>query len=116
MLRHLEPEAAMTGLTALLLPIVVSAVIVFIVSSIVHMVMPWHKNDYPKLANEDQVMGAMRPLGLKPGDYFFPRPASRQDMQSPAFLEKVKQGPVVLMTVMTGSMAMGKSLGLWFVN
>jgi len=106
----------MTGLTALLLPIVVSAVVVFIVSSIIHMASPWHKNDYPRLPNEDQVMTSMRPLGLKPGDYFFPRPASRQDLQSPAYLEKVKQGPVVLMTVMTGSMSMGKNLALWFVN
>ncbi len=38
----------MTALTALWLPILVSAVAVFAVSSIIHMTPLWHKNDYPR--------------------------------------------------------------------
>ncbi len=37
---------------------------------------------------------------LTPGDYMMPRPSSMAEMQSPAFLEKVKQGPKVVMTVL----------------
>ena len=104
----------MTGLPALWLPIVVSAVLVFVASSIIHMASPWHKSDYPKLATELQVMDALRPLAIPPGDYFVPRPASRDEMKSPAFKERVKQGPVVLFTVMPGEFSMGRNLALWF--
>ena len=106
----------MVGLSALWLPVLLSAVIVFIVSSLIHMVSPWHKGDYPKLANEDQVMAALRPLAIPPGDYLVPRPSTRQEMTSPAFLERMKQGPVVLFTVMpSGPMTMGRNLSLWFL-
>ncbi|HYM35348.1 MAG TPA: hypothetical protein VET48_08135, partial [Steroidobacteraceae bacterium] len=73
----------MTSLFALWLPILLSAVIVFVVSSIIHMVLPWHKSDYPKLSNEDKVLDALRPLSVPPGDYMMPRPATRQEMSSP---------------------------------
>jgi hypothetical protein len=105
----------MTGLSALWLPILLSAVLVFVASSLIHMASPWHKSDFPKMANEDQVMDALRPLAIPPGDYFFPRPGQREDMRSAAFAEKVKTGPVVLMTVMSGGMAMGRNLVMWFM-
>jgi hypothetical protein len=93
-----------------------SSVIVFVVSSLIHMVLPWHKNDYPKMPNEDKVMDALRPLAIPPGDYMVPRPASRQDLRSKEFLEKVNKGPVMVLTVMpNGPMAMGRSLVLWFL-
>ncbi len=98
------------------LPIVVSAAIVFLVSSVIHMASPWHKSDYPKMANEDAVRDALRPLAIAPGDYMIPRPANRQEMGSPEFLDKMTKGPVAILTVMpNGPMSMGKSLGLWFV-
>ena len=106
----------MTGLLALWLPIVGSAVLVFVVSSVIHMMSPWHKSDYPKLANEDRVMDALRPLAIPPGDYMMPRPSSREEMRTPQFAEKFKRGPVVMLTVWSGgSMGMGKQLGQWFV-
>lgn len=106
----------MTPLASLWLPLVLSAVLVFIASSIIHMLSPWHKGDYPRMPNEAQVMDAMRPLALPPGDYFFPRPASTQEMKSPEFAERVRRGPVVMMTVMPNEvMGMGRNLGMWFV-
>ena len=105
----------MTGLSALWLPILVSAVFAFVASMILHMT-AWHHSDYPRLPNEDKVMDALRPLAIPPGDYFIPRPASRADMRSPAFDEKMKKGPVVVFTVMpNGPMSMGRMLGMWFV-
>ncbi len=42
----------MAFLTELWLPILLSAVFVFIVSSIIHMALPIHKGDYGKLTNQ----------------------------------------------------------------
>jgi len=105
----------MTGLSVLWLPILLSAVIVFVASSLIHMATPWHKSDYPKVPNEDRVMDALRPLAIPPGDYMIPRPSSREEMRAPEFAEKVKRGPVMVLTVMPpGPMTMSKSLVLWF--
>ena len=106
----------MTELNALWLPILLSAVIVFVVSSIIHTVLPWHKSDYARVPNEDKVMDALRPLAIPPGDYMLPRPSSSQEMRSPDFAEKVKKGPVMVLTVMPNRMMpMGKNLALWFL-
>jgi hypothetical protein len=106
----------MTGLHVLWLPILLSSVIVFVVSSVIHMVLPWHKSDYPKMPNEDKAMEALRPLAIPPGDYMVPRPASRQELRSPDFLEKVNKGPVMVLTVMpNGAWPMGRNLVLWFL-
>jgi len=106
----------MTPLTALWLPVLASAVIVFVASSILHMVLPWHRSDYRKLPNEDKFMDTLRPLAIPPGDYLAPRPGSREEMRSSGFAEKFKKGPVVVMTVLpSGSMSMGRNLALWFL-
>jgi len=106
----------MTGLGALWLPILLSSVAVFVVSSMIHMMSPWHKSDYPKLANEDRAMDALRALNIPPGDYFVPRPSNREEMRSPQFAEKMKKGPVVVMTVFpSGPQPMGKRLAGWFL-
>lgn len=106
----------MTGLSALWLPILLSAVFVFVASSLIHMASPWHKSDYPKMPNEDRVMDALRPLAIPPGDYLVPRPSGRDEMRSPAFAEKMKKGPVIVMTVFpSGPMSMARNLVLWFL-
>jgi hypothetical protein len=106
----------MTGLSALWLPILLSAVFVFVASSIIHMLSPWHKSDYPKVPDEDKVMEALRAFSIPPGDYMMPRPSSRQDMSSPEFTEKRKKGPVMIFTVMPNdSMSMGRNFSLWFL-
>lgn len=106
----------MTGLHALWLPIVVSSVIVFIVSSLIHTVLPWHKGDYPKLPDEEKFRAAVRPLAIPPGDYMVPRCNSMQEMKTPEFNEKMVQGPVVIMTVLPSArMTMTGSLVGWFI-
>lgn len=106
----------MTELFSLWLPILLSSVIVFIVSSIIHMASPWHKSDYPKMSNEDKVMDALRPLVIPPGDYLVPRPSTREEMRSPEFSEKMKRGPVMMLTVWpSGPIQMGKNLVMWFL-
>lgn len=103
-------------LGSLWLPIVLSAVFVFVASSLVHMILPWHKSDYPRLADEERARTAIGALALPPGDYIIPRPADRAGMNSPEFRKKLETGPVLVMTVRpNGAPGMGRSLGLWFV-
>ena len=54
----------MVSLASLSLPILLSAVIVFFASSIIHMVLPYHRSDYKKLPDEDNVRAALRSAGL----------------------------------------------------
>lgn len=106
----------MTGLTALWLPIVVSAVFVYLASSIIHMVLPWHKGDYPRMPGEEKFRAAVGPMNIPPGDYIVPRCDSMAEMKSPEFLAKMKEGPVMVMTVMpNGQPSMARNLSQWFV-
>ena len=105
----------MVPLSALWLPIVLSAVVVFVVSSLIHMASPWHKNDYPRVPDEDRLRAAVGPLAIPQGEYMVPRPKSHAEMRSPEFLERRKQGPNLILTVLPNpSWPMGKHLGLWF--
>lgn len=106
----------MTELSRLWLPILLSAVVVFVASSIIHMASPWHKNDYPKLPDEDRVRDALRPFAIPAGDYMAPRAASMEEMKSPAFTAKRVAGPNIIMTVLpSGDWGMGRALTNWFV-
>lgn len=105
----------MVSLAALWLPILLSAVIVFIASSILHMVLPYHKNDYSKLPDEEKVVAALRGMTLPRGLYIFPY-CTHQEMKKPEMVEKYKKGPVGHMTIFpSGQINMGKYLGQWFV-
>jgi hypothetical protein len=105
-----------TGPLQLWLPILLSAGIVFLASSIIHMGPFWHRSDYPKVPREEEVLTALRPLAIPAGDYFLPRASGMKAYKTPEFREKLKQGPVVVMTVMpNGLISMGRSLAQWFV-
>ena len=106
----------MPVLAELWLPILLSAVMVFIVSSIMHMLLPIHRGDYGKLSGEAEILQAMRAEGVAPGTYMFPCPQSMKDMASSEMTEKYKQGPVGYMTVLpNGVPGMGRSLIQWFL-
>ena len=106
----------MEFITELWLAIVLSAVFVFIVSSIMHMVLPFHRSDYSKVDGEDAILETMRSNSVQPGSYMFPHARSMKDMQSPEMVEKFKTGPVGWMTVLAPhQFNMGRSLALWFV-
>ncbi len=105
----------MVSVLSLLIPIAVSAVFVFIASSVIHMVSAWHANDLQKCPDEDAVMNALRPLNLQVGNYLLPKPETRQAMQSPEFQAKFKAGPVAFITIRPSDFSMGSTLVLWFI-
>jgi hypothetical protein len=106
----------MVGLDMLWLPILVSSAVVFVVSSAMHMMLPWHKKDYRRVPREDEVLDALRAFSIPPGDYMAPQAANMQEMRSPEFAEKLKKGPAIVFTLMkNASPSMAKSLVLWFL-
>lgn len=106
----------MVPVLSLLIPILVSAVFVFIASSVIHMATPFHKNDIRKFPNEDAVRNALKPFALQPGDYGVPKADSMKDMGSPEFQQKFREGPVAWITVRpAGEMSMTSSLVQWFI-
>src|SRR2546430_9911161 len=106
----------MTSLSALWLPILLSAVLVFVASFVIHMVLPWQKGDYRQVPEEKRLMDAVRPLNVPPGDYMVPRPSDMKQMGTPEFAEKLKAGPVMVLTVMpNGGFSMTTNLVNWFI-
>ncbi len=103
-------------LTSLWLPILLSAVFVFVASSVIHMASGLHKHDHVKLPQEDAVLEALRKAGVQPGSYRFPYAESMKECGTPEMLAKWQRGPVGMATILpNGSMAIGKSLAQWFV-
>jgi len=107
----------MVPLSSLLLPIVLSAVAYFIVSSIVHMVLRYHQSDFAGLSNEDEVVNAVRSGNPAPREYMFPHSgAGMAALKDPAFVAKLERGPIGTMILSPGRKpTMGKQLALWFV-
>jgi hypothetical protein len=106
----------MVPIPSLWLPILVSSVFVFMVSSLIHMVLGYHANDFKRPPNEGTFGDAIRKLNLPPGDYGYPFPGNRKEMNTPEYKEKVKQGPCLIMTTWSGADAsMGTPLLLWFL-
>lgn len=105
----------MSSIIPLWLPILAASVGVLIASTLLHMVVKWHWNDYKPLANETAVNDALR--GTPPGEYRTPWAASMEEMRKPEFMEKVSRGPVAVIGVFAPRLDFGfkKALALWFV-
>jgi hypothetical protein len=81
----------MVPLASLWLPVLLSSVIVFFASFILHMALPWHKHDYARLPDEEKV-------------------------RAPEFAARVAEGPNIVMTVLpNGPWSMARNLGMWFI-
>ena len=101
---------------ALWLPILLSAVIVFIISAIMHSVLTYHNSDFYKIDSEDKIMDDLRKYKIPPGDYMIPYTPDMKERRSEEFKAKLQKGPVLLATVYpSGQMTMGSSLILWFI-
>jgi hypothetical protein len=106
----------MVSILSLWLPILLSAVAVFIASSIIHMVLGYHASDFQKVPDEEAARAAFKALSIPPGDYVVPRAGSSAEMKDPVFVEKMKTGPNVVMTVLPPwSGSMSAQLGQWFL-
>jgi hypothetical protein len=99
----------------LVLPAALAAILVFIASSVIHMVLQMHKADYRKLSNEDEVRGALRAGAPQPGQYVVPHCADPKQMSSPEFIAKLEEGANAVVFVRpNGTVKLGPFLGKWF--
>ena len=106
----------MITIAQLWMPILVTAVLIFIASSLIHMVFKWHNSDYRMLGNEDEVRAAIRAASAAPGQYVIPHCADMKDMAGETMQQKYREGPVALLTLKAnGAPDMGKALGAWFL-
>ena len=100
---------------SLWLPVVVSAVAVWLLSAVLHMALKYHRADYRPLPDEEAVGAALRKDAPPPGLYMIPHCVDSA-MKDPAVQEKFKRGPVALIAVMrSGPPTMGKALGQWLL-
>jgi hypothetical protein len=102
--------------SALLLPSLISAVLVFIASSLIHMVIKWHRSEYKTLSNEDELRAVVRKAAPVPGKYVVPFCKDGKEMASPEMQKKLADGPNLVMYVRAdGPVQLGPFLGKWFV-
>ena len=79
------------------MPILVSAVVVWVASALVWMALPWHKSDWNKAPEEDAVRDALR--GIRPGTYMLPYCADQEEYKTPEVQAKFVDGPQAFITV-----------------
>lgn len=104
----------MVSLAALWLPILLSAIGVFVVSSLVHMVFTYHRHDYDKLPNEDTFTAFLKEQKIEPGNYFFPHAMTAEERKKPEVVQMMTHGPAGSLTLMPG-FQMGKSMITWII-
>lgn len=105
----------MVAVTTLWIPILLSAVLVFVASSLLHMFLSYHANDFAKLPDEEQVRAGFRGVEIPPGDYVVPHAASPKEMGTPEYRAKTEEGPVAFLTIRKNEPpSMGPSLAQWF--
>ena len=106
----------MVSLAHLWLPILLSAVFVFVASSLIHMAFKWHNSDYHGFSNEDEVRAAITKGSPAPGQYILPYCTDHKDMGSEAMKTKMKDGPVGFVILRAPCpMNMGPMLFQWFL-
>jgi hypothetical protein len=100
-------------LLPLWLPILLSAAAVWIVSMIVGMAMPHHKQDWIALPNppgEDGLMDYLRKCGIKPGNYLFPDFRTRTAMETENVKKALNEGPVGHLSLWKTPLTMGDKM------
>ena len=102
------------SLMSLMWPMVLSAVVVFIASSVIWMVVQYHNSEWKKLPDEEGARSVLK--GTSPGQYSVPHAATAADRNDPEWQRKYQEGPAAMLLVIPhGSLAMGKQLTQWFI-
>lgn len=103
----------MAPFAQLWLPALASAALVFVASSVIHMLLKWHNSEYRSFSDEEGVRAALR--ADAPGQYVVPYIGDMKRMKEPQVQRKLEEGPVAFVTLRrAGSFNMGAPLALWF--
>ena len=97
------------------LPILVSSVLIWIVSALIWTVLPWHKDDFSKVEDEEGARAALK--GLSPGFYNVPHCVDQKALKDPATQQKFEDGPLAFITILPNGMPpMGRNMALSFLH
>ncbi len=100
------------SIAQLWLPIVLGAVLAWIASSLIHIVLKYHNSDYKSLQNEDEVAAALRNGSPETGLHSLPHCVDMAEMKTEAMQAKFRDGPVAFVTIFPSGMPpMGKLIG-----
>lgn len=106
----------MVTLGALWLPVLLSAALVFVASSVVWMALPHHRDDFAGVPDEDAVREALSGPDVTPGQYRVPHAPDREAWEGDEMQRKLEEGPVAFLTVVPdGRPSMAKQFVQWFV-
>lgn len=95
------------------MPILVSAVVVFMAGAVIWMAMPWHKTDWSKTPDEEAIRGALK--GTPPGQYTVPNCPDQAQYKAPDMQQKFIDGPQAFITVVPNGLPnMGPKLAMMF--
>ncbi len=111
----------MSLLLPLWLPILLSAIAIWFISTIASMALPHHKQDWINLPDpptgEDNFMDDLRKRAIPPGNYLFPDFRTPAALKSPKVEQALKQGPVGHLSIWKTPVTMGdKLLGAFIVH
>ncbi len=103
----------MVTLSMLWLPILLSAVIVFVASNVLWMALPfWHRKDYGKVPDEKPLLAAL--TSVKSGQYI--APSVNWNKLTPEERAEVQRGPFAYLLVRNpGRFSFGQALTLYFI-
>lgn len=102
------------SLMSLWLPILLAAVVVFIASSLIWMVLKYHDSEWKKLPDEEAARSALG--GASVGQYSVPNAASLEERNTPEWKQKYEEGPAAMLVIVPhGTLDMSKQLMQWFV-
>ena len=102
------------GIIALWLPILVSAVICFVVSALIWTLLKYHNSDYKKTSDEEAVRAALK--GSEPGFYIVPFCLDPAEAKDPEVKNKFDEGPLAYITVAANGMPnMGPKMVTMFI-
>ena len=90
------------AIVALWLPIVVSAVVCFVMSALIWTLFKYHNSDYKKTADEEAVRASLK--GSEPGFYVVPFCLDPAEAKDPEVKKKFAEGPLAYITVAKNGM------------
>src|SRR5712691_10822319 len=102
-------------LIPLWLPILLSAAAIWVISLVVWMALPHHKQDFIALPDEDGFMDYIRRSGIKPGNYVFPDFRGREALKSEKIQKALNEGPVGHLSVWQTPVTMGDKMVATFI-
>lgn len=105
----------MEFIAKLWLPMLLSAVAVWLWALLACTILALHKKDWKPLPNDDAFANALRPLNLLPGVYCFPYFKDFKHFNDPAFQARWNAGPNGIIHVWRASQNMGATMLLSFL-